>query len=69
MKLSDEFKLVIEMMLDRLSTRSGGAFAIPGEIVSPETVTAEEAEALNAAGFTWKEEEDWKGYWLDLKNV
>lgn len=69
MKLSNEFKLVIELMLERLSTRDDVAFAIPGHIVSPETVTAEETEALNAAGFQWKEYENWKGYWLEIKNV
>lgn len=62
--MTEELKTVIEMMFDRMANRSGAAFAIPSDIVSPETVTKEEAQALEAAGFVWTEGEQYQGYML-----
>jgi hypothetical protein len=64
--MSEELKTVIEMMLNRLATRPGAVFSIPGDIVSPETVTGDEAHALKAAGFVWTEGEQYSGYMLEL---
>jgi len=64
--MTEEFKIVIEMMFRRLETRTGSAFFIPSDIVSPETATVSEEQALEAAGFVWTEGEKYSGYMLDL---
>jgi hypothetical protein len=64
--MTEELKTVIEMMLGRLADRPGAAFSIPSDIVSPETVTDSEAQALEAAGFVWTEGEQYRGYMLEF---
>ena len=64
--MTEELKTVIEMMIGRMANRSGAAFVIPNNIVSPETVTEEEAQALEAAGFVWTEGEKYSGYMLEF---
>ena len=64
--MTEELKTVIEMMIGRIANRSGAAFVIPNDIVSPETVTEEEAQALEAAGFVWTEGEKYSGYMLEF---
>lgn len=66
MKLSNEFATVIELMLTRLESRQGAVFSIPSAIVSPETATVDEQEALDAAGFYWVDNETYTGYMYDL---
>jgi hypothetical protein len=64
--MNEELNIVIEMMLTRLANRPGAVFSIPSDIASPETVTEDEAHALEAAGFVWTEGEEYSGYMLEL---
>jgi hypothetical protein len=69
MKMDKNLQTVFEMMLDRCAKLNESAFfAIPVEIASPDTVTDEEAAALEAAGFVWTVREDngYEGYMLAL---
>ena len=68
MKMDKNLQTVFEMMLDRCAQLESAFFAIPGEMANPDTVTEEEAAALEAAGFVWtvREDDSYEGYILDL---
>lgn len=66
MQLTKEFTTVIELMFARAATKSGVGFGIPGDLVSPDTATEEEAKALAAAGFEWREEDGYKHYFVEF---
>lgn len=62
MKLTEELKNVMSLMINRLQDHEHAAFGIPGDLISPDTATAEELAALDEAGFVWVDEEEYRGY-------
>lgn len=68
MKLSNEFMAVLNMIMDLDTKPEGFGFGIPEDILSPATVTAEQAQVLEAAGFEWQDNENGGLYFVSLRN-
>lgn len=66
MKLSNEFIAVLDMVIAIEPKPNGFGFGIPSNILSPATVTAEQAQALEAAGFEWQDTETGGLYFAEL---
>jgi hypothetical protein len=54
MKLSNEFIAVLDMVMAIEPKPKGFGFGIPSNILSPASVTSEQTQALEAAGFKWQ---------------
>ena len=55
------------MMFIRMKDQNQGSFGIPASLISPDTVSTEEAEALQKAGFEWHADEDsYSGYVMEI---
>lgn len=59
MEMKPEFVKVLMMAFDRqLASDERKVFAIPGNLMPPESINTDERNALTAAGFKWEEEND-----------
>lgn len=70
MKINNELKKVIELMLERGAGIEGFCFGIPSELVNPDNVSDQEHDALERAGFVWEEDQEqgYAGYVLYLND-
>jgi hypothetical protein len=66
MKISNELIAVLNMVMNLDTRPEGFGFGIPSNILSPASVTSEQTQALEAAGFEWQDTETGGLYFAEL---